>query len=78
MSARAVRQEIRRLAAAGCAVLVSSHVMPEVAAMCDRVVVLASGRVAATGTPAELMAETGCATLEEAFVRIIGSDEGLN
>ncbi len=78
MSARAVRQEIRRLAAAGCAVLVSSHVMPEVAAMCDRVVVLARGRVAATGTPAELMAETGCVTLEEAFVRIIGSDEGLN
>lgn len=78
MSARAVRQEIRRLAAAGCAVLVSSHVMPEVAALCDRVVVLANGRVAATGTPAELIAQTGCATLEEAFVRIIGTDEGLN
>jgi sodium transport system ATP-binding protein len=78
MSARAVRQEIRRLAAAGCAVLVSSHVMPEVAAMCDRVVVLANGVVAATGTPAELIGQTGCATLEEAFVHIIGSDEGLN
>jgi sodium transport system ATP-binding protein len=78
MSARGVRHEIRRLAAAGCAVLVSSHMMPEVAAMCDRVVVLARGVVAATGTPAELMAQTGCATLEEAFVHIIGSDEGLN
>ena len=78
MSARAVRQEIGRLAAAGCAVLVSSHVMPEVAAMCDRVVVLAKGVVAAMGTPAELIAQAGCTTLEEAFVRIIGSDEGLN
>lgn len=78
MSARDVRREIRRLAAAGCAVLVSSHVMPEVAALCDRVVVLARGRVAATGSPAELIAQTGCTTLEEAFVRIIGSDEGLN
>ena len=78
MSARAVRQEIRRRAAAGGAVLVSSHVMPEVAAMCDRVVVLANGLVAAAGTPAELVAHAGCATLEEAFVRIIGSDEGLN
>ncbi len=78
MSARDVRREIRRLASTGCAVLVSSHVMPEVAAMCDRVVVLARGLVAACGTPAELIEQTQCATLEEAFVRIIGSDEGLN
>jgi sodium transport system ATP-binding protein len=78
MSARQVRGEIARLAAAGRAVLVSSHVMPEVAALCDRVVVLAGGVVVATGTPAELIARAGCATLEDAFVRLIGSEEGLN
>lgn len=78
MSAREVRREIRRLAAAGCAVLVSSHVMPEVAALCDRVVVLARGALVAVGTPASLVADTGCPTLEDAFVRVIGSDEGLN
>jgi sodium transport system ATP-binding protein len=78
MSARHVRGEIARLAAAGRAVLVSSHVMPEVAALCDRVVVLAGGVVVATGTPAELIARAGCATLEDAFVRLIGSEEGLN
>ena len=78
MSARHVRAEITRLAAAGRAVLVSSHVMPEVAALCDRVVVLAGGVVVATGTPAELVARAGCATLEDAFVRLIGSEEGLN
>jgi sodium transport system ATP-binding protein len=78
MSARQVRQEIRRLAAAGAAVLVSSHVMPEVAMLCDRVIVMARGAVAATGTPQELMHLTGCASLEDAFVRVIGSEEGLN
>jgi sodium transport system ATP-binding protein len=78
MSAREVRREIKRLAAGGRAVLVSSHVMPEVAALCDRVVVMAAGAVIATGTPNDLLVRTGCTTLEDAFVRVIGSEEGLN
>jgi sodium transport system ATP-binding protein len=78
MSAREVRRAIKALAARGRAVLVSSHVMPEVTALCDRVIVVAGGTVVATGTPADLLARTGCATLEDAFVRLIGSDEGLN
>ncbi len=78
MSAREVRREIKRLAALGCAVLVSSHVMPEVAALCDRVVIMARGSVVVSGTPSALLETTGCDTLEDAFVRLIGSDEGLN
>jgi len=78
MSAREVRREIKRLAAAGCAVLISSHVMPEVAMLCDRVIVMARGAIVACGTPAELMQQHGGATLEDAFVRVIGSEEGLN
>jgi sodium transport system ATP-binding protein len=78
ISARTVRKDIRRLADAGRAVLVSSHVMPEVATLCDRVIVMARGAIAASGKPAELLQQTGCATLEDAFVRIIGSEEGLN
>jgi len=78
MSAREVRREITRLAASGCAILVSTHVMPEVAVLCHRVVVMAAGAVIATGTPGELLQKTRCATLEDAFVRIIGSEEGLN
>jgi sodium transport system ATP-binding protein len=76
--ARAVRKDIRRLAGRGRAVLVSSHVMPEVAALCDRIVIMAGGVVVATGTPADLLEQAGCNTLEDAFVRLIGSDEGLN
>jgi sodium transport system ATP-binding protein len=77
MSTRALRAEVRRLASAGRAVLFSSHVMPEVAAACDRVIVLCRGSVVAAGTPGELLDHTGRATLEDAFVAIIGSDEGL-
>jgi sodium transport system ATP-binding protein len=78
LSAREVRREVRRLADAGCAVLLSSHVMPEVSAVCDRIVILSRGLVVACGTPAEILARTGASQLEEAFVALIGSEEGLN
>jgi sodium transport system ATP-binding protein len=78
MSAREVRSAIRRLAQKGCAVLVSTHVMPDVAALCDRVVILARGVVVADGTPAQLLETTGCHSIEDAFVSLIGSDAGLN
>jgi sodium transport system ATP-binding protein len=58
-------------------VVFSSHVMQEVAALCDRIVVVARGRVVADGTPDELRARTGKDSLEEAFVASIGSDQGL-
>jgi len=77
MSTRAMRSLIRRLRDAGKCVLFSSHVMQEVAALCDRIVIIASGRVAFDGTPEEVQARAGTNSLEEAFVRIIGSDEGL-
>jgi sodium transport system ATP-binding protein len=78
LSAREVRREVRRLADSGCAVLFSSHVMPEVAAVCDRIVVLSQGLVVAAGTPAEIIARAGGTSLEDAFVELIGSEEGLN
>lgn len=78
LGAREVRREARRLAQAGRAVVLSSHVMPEVAAVCDRVVILSRGRVVAEGTPADVLALAGATVLEDAFVRLIGSEEGLN
>jgi sodium transport system ATP-binding protein len=77
MSTRAVRTLIRSLRAQGRCVVFSSHVMQEVAALCDRIVVVARGRVVAEGTPQELLARSGKESLEEAFVSIIGSDAGL-
>lgn len=78
LSAREVRREVRRLADMGCAVLFSSHVMPEVSEVCDRIVVLSKGTVVAAGTPDEIRERGGGGSLEDAFVRLIGSEEGLN
>ncbi|MCY1019188.1 ATP-binding cassette domain-containing protein [Pyxidicoccus sp. MSG2] len=77
MSTRAVRTLLRQLKAEGRCVVFSSHVMQEVAALCDRIVVVAHGRVVADGTPDELRARTGKDSLEEAFVATIGSEQGL-
>jgi sodium transport system ATP-binding protein len=77
MSTRGVRTLIRQLKAQGRCVVFSSHVMQEVAALCDRIVVVAKGRVVADGTADEMRAKTGKDNLEEAFVQIIGSDAGL-
>ena len=77
MSTRAVRTLMRRLREQGHCVVFSSHVMQEVGALCDRIVVVARGRVVADGTPDELRARTGKDSLEEAFVTVIGSDQGL-
>ncbi|HQW08653.1 MAG TPA: ATP-binding cassette domain-containing protein [Steroidobacteraceae bacterium] len=77
MAVRNLRVLLARLRDAGHCVLFSSHVMQEVSALCDVVIVLAGGSVVARGTPAELRAATGCDTLEDAFVQLIGSDEGL-
>jgi sodium transport system ATP-binding protein len=77
MSVRALREQLRGLRAAGKCLLFSSHVMQEVAALCDRIVVLAHGRVVAAGTAEELLAQSGASTLEDAFVGLLGSGEGL-
>jgi sodium transport system ATP-binding protein len=68
---------LRALRAQGKCLLFSSHVMQEVAALCDRIVVLSQGRVVAEGTAPELIARAGTAGLEDAFVALLGSDEGL-
>ena len=60
---------MRDLRAEGRCVLFSSHVMQEVAALCDDIVIISHGRVVVRGTPAEILAATGAADLEEAFVR---------
>jgi sodium transport system ATP-binding protein len=78
MSTRAMRDVIRRLKSDGRCVVFSSHVMQEVGALCDEIVVIARGRVVARGTPDALREQTGKRDLEEAFVAVIGSEEGLH
>jgi len=78
MTTRGLRDFLRQLRAEGRCVIFSSHIMQEVAALCDRIVVIAHGRVVAQGTADELRTQTGEPNLEDAFVRLIGSEEGLH
>ena len=77
MAVRSLRRLLAKLKEEGHCILFSSHVMQEVGALCDEVVVIAHGKAIASGTPAEIQARTGEATLEDAFVRLIGTGEGL-
>ncbi len=75
MATRALRDVIRALKSAGKCVLFSSHVMQEVAALCDEIVIIAAGQVALHDTPDGIRQATGCDDLEDAFVRAIGQVE---
>ncbi len=77
MAVRTLRRLRMRWRDEGHCLLFSSHVMQEVAALCDEVVVIAHGVVAAAGTPENIRAQTGESTLEDAFVKLIGTGEGL-
>ncbi|MFC6841172.1 ATP-binding cassette domain-containing protein [Xanthomonas theicola] len=78
MTTRAMRGFLRGLRAEGRCVIFSSHIMQEVAALCDRIVIVAKGTVVAAGSADELRVLTGQDNLEDAFVKAIGSDEGLH
>jgi len=78
MSTRILRQQLMGLKSQGHCILFSSHVMQEVSALCDRVIVMAKGQVVAQGSPQQLCLLAGTDSLEEAFVTIIGSDEGVS
>ena len=77
MTTRALRHYLLELKKAGHCVVLSTHIMQEVAALCDHIIIIAKGQIAAAGSAAELLEESGCASLEDAFVQLIGSEEGL-
>jgi len=77
MATRALRALMLRLRDAGHCILFSSHVMQEVTALCDEIVIVDKGRVVAGGTPEALRARFGSPTLEDAFVSAIGDARGL-
>jgi sodium transport system ATP-binding protein len=78
MAIRSLRGMMRALKAEGRCILFSSHVMQEVAALCDRVVIIGHGRVLADDTPQAIRGQSGTATLEEAFLQVLGGAEGVS
>ncbi len=77
MSTRALRHLLRDLKQAGHCVVLSTHIMQEVGALCDQIVIISKGQVVASGTADELRELSGCPELEDAFVKLIGTEEGL-
>jgi sodium transport system ATP-binding protein len=75
MTTRAVRRLVRELRQDGCCVLFSSHIMQEVSALCDRIVVIAQGTVVAEGTQDEIRTRCGCENIEDAFVALTGLEK---
>ena len=72
MAVRTLRRLLAELRAEGHCILFSSHVMQEVAALCDELIIIAGGTVIAQAAPQELQARAGTTSLEEAFVRLTG------
>jgi sodium transport system ATP-binding protein len=77
MSTRALRHALAALRADGCCVIMATHVMQEVTQLCDDVIVIAKGHTVAQGSPTELCRRTGIANLEDAFVSLVGTEEGI-
>jgi sodium transport system ATP-binding protein len=75
MSTRAMRMFIRRLRDEGKCILFSSHIMQEVTALCDRIVIVNAGQVVAQGTHQQILQDTGADDIEDAFVAAIGHQE---
>jgi len=73
MAIRNLREMLKTLQTQGRCVLFSSHVMQEVAALCDRAVIIGRGRVLADSTVQEIRARSGRDSLEEAFLQVLGA-----
>jgi sodium transport system ATP-binding protein len=75
MATRDLREWFAELKAQGCCILLSSHVMQEIAALTDEIVIIAHGRLAARGSPAALRQEFGQEDLEQVFVDAVSRPE---
>jgi len=69
-TSRSVRDLLRRMRDEGRCILLTSHIMQEVSALADRILVLSGGRIVLEGTPAELRRATGLFELEEIFMAV--------
>ena len=77
MSTRALRTALNALREDGSCVIMATHVMQEVTHLCDDVIVIAKGHTVAQGSPGELCRRTGITNLEDAFVSLVGTEEGI-
>jgi len=77
MAIRSLRDMLQKLRSQGRCILFSSHVMQEVAALSDQVVIIGQGRVLAQGSLQAIREGNGAGSLEEAFLQVLGRDAGF-
>jgi len=70
VTTRAVRNMLLKLRDQGRCILFSSHLMHEVGGLCDRVLIIAGGRIVADGSVADIIELAGVETLEDAFINL--------
>ncbi|MGC1388744.1 MAG: ATP-binding cassette domain-containing protein [Steroidobacteraceae bacterium] len=75
MAIRSLRAMLKHLKSQGRCILFSSHVMQEVAALCDQIVIIGQGRVMAQGTLQSIRERSKTESLEEAFLQVLGPTE---
>jgi sodium transport system ATP-binding protein len=73
-TARSFRDLLRSMRDAGSCIILSSHVLDDIRALCDRIVIIAHGSVVAHGTPRELCEQTGCSSLEDAYLQLAAGE----
>jgi sodium transport system ATP-binding protein len=74
-SVRALRDFLRREHDRGACIVLSSHMLEEVRALCDKIVIIDHGHLVAEGSPGALCSETASASLEDAFVKLTRTEE---
>lgn len=74
MATRGLREIIRQLANEGHCIVFSSHIMQEVAALCDEIAIISDGNISMTGSLETLLSTTDQQSLEDAFVVAIGGE----
>jgi sodium transport system ATP-binding protein len=74
-SARAFKTALKQMRDEGVCIILSSHIIQDVIALCDQVVIISKGRTVAQGDPDTVCRKAGCATLEEAFMVLTGRKE---
>jgi sodium transport system ATP-binding protein len=74
MSARSVRDLIARFRDEGRCLILSTHILGEAERLCTRLAIIQRGRIIACGSPEELVRQTGEASLEGAFVHLVGEE----
>ena len=69
-----LKEWIRKLARAGCTIILSTHITEIAESLCDRIGIINNGRLGGIGTVSDLMIATNSKNLEDCFVNIVESD----